>query len=85
MSELIGSPSDIYKRMWGMAAWKCHICGSDRPDACISVHTSDISETFGFAAGTIQQNVRYCNDCPSCREAALTKQLIELKGDDHRA
>ena len=53
-----------------MLMWKCHICGKDRPDNCISVISKDTSEKFNLPAGTMQQNVRYCNDNPSCIEAA---------------
>lgn len=52
--------------------WKCHVCGSTRPDAQISVHKSDIGVEKGLPPGVMTQNVRYCNDRPSCQQGALT-------------
>lgn len=56
--------------------WTCHICGDERPDRLIAVHTTDLSTEFGFQPGTLQQNVRYCTDRPSCAEAAKTLRLV---------
>jgi len=52
--------------------WTCHICNKERPDANISVFTRDLSGEQGFPIGTVEQNVRYCNDNPSCMEKAPT-------------
>jgi hypothetical protein len=49
--------------------WKCHICGEERPDDKISVY-STTQEIPGTHGGTMTFNVRYCNDKPSCAEAA---------------
>lgn len=46
--------------------WTCHVCGRERPDAAISVFAVDTSEEFGLPPGTVQQNIRYCNDRPEC-------------------
>ena len=56
--------------------WKCHICGEERPDECISVRSTDISETYGLPEGTITQNVRHCNDNGSCIQKSYTKRLV---------
>jgi hypothetical protein len=61
--------------------WACHICGDEREDCYISVFTSDISDQFNLPHGTIQQNVRFCNDRIFCLQRAATKQLIG--GDRH--
>lgn len=52
--------------------WRCHICGDERPDACISVNTRDMSADYNLPAGTMKQNVRYCNDKKECIEKAKT-------------
>lgn len=58
--------------------WKCHVCKRERPDERISVFKSDISKEHNLPIGTMTQNVRYCNDRPSCIEGArgfrFTKQ-----------
>jgi hypothetical protein len=43
--------------------WFCHICGQERPDNKISVMHHPL-----IANGQLigMQNVRYCNDRPSC-------------------
>lgn len=48
--------------------WTCHVCGDERPDDKISVHSRPVMR------GTIefQENVRYCNDRPACAESAKT-------------
>ena len=50
--------------------WRCEICGALRPDASISVATHDISKKHDLPKGTVQQNVKHCNDVDDCREAA---------------
>lgn len=47
--------------------WTCHICGRERPDDKISVMTKPLAFEGGVVA---DQNVRYCNDNPSCYETA---------------
>lgn len=47
--------------------WTCHICGRERPDNKISV----MKKPLVFESGVVaDQNIRYCNDNPSCRDAA---------------
>ena len=53
--------------------WTCHVCGKERPDAKISVYSS----TKYSGSIPIQQNVRYCNDDPSCIEGA---KLVDFMG-----
>lgn len=58
--------------------WKCHICGEERPDACISVFTTDTSAGYNLPAGTMKQNVRYCSQCKEAAQkqtALLNKKL----------
>lgn len=50
--------------------WRCDICGRERRDAKISVHKVDIGPA-GLPAGTVIRNVKYCNDNPTCHDAAL--------------
>lgn len=57
--------------------WTCHICGKSRPDASISVHKTDMSAEHNLPPGTMQQNVRYCNDNPDCIEKAKTFQFTK--------
>jgi len=54
--------------------WKCHICGEERPDDKISVHTSPLI-LQGQEMGS--QNVRYCNDKPDCQEKAKTFSFVK--------
>lgn len=61
--------------------WRCHICGDERPDDKISVFQHDISEEHNLPAGTVQENVRYCNDRDSCRNAAPSHRLTARKTD----
>ncbi|KKN38028.1 hypothetical protein LCGC14_0757400 [marine sediment metagenome] len=60
-----------------MVEWACHICGDKRPDTMISVYTS--IKRIGESPHTIPftQNVRYCNDRPSCIEGAKTKSFVD--------
>ena len=53
-----------------MITWKCHICGSERPNNQISVMTTDIGVKKGLPVGTMKMNVRYCNDNPDCIKKA---------------
>lgn len=58
---------------WIMDSWTCHVCGRERPDARISVHS-----TKRIVNGVeIQENVRFCNDSPACAEGA--KEITWLK------
>jgi len=52
-----------------METWTCHICGEERPDDKISVH----SRTKVLEGGVeMQENVRYCNDRNECIFGATT-------------
>lgn len=53
--------------------WTCHVCGSERPDERISVHSS--RENLDGLVFT--QNVRYCNDNPDCRRKAPSVSFIK--------
>jgi len=53
--------------------WSCHICKRERPDEKISVLTKPL-RIWGEVVG--DQNVRYCNDNPSCIEGAKTFDLF---------
>ncbi len=66
----------------GELTWSCHICGEERPDARISVVKTDTSDQYGLPLGTVEQNVRYCNDNPDCRQKAQHKQLIGGKAGE---
>jgi hypothetical protein len=43
--------------------WTCHVCGEERPDQAIGVHTSHLTSPRGVA---LIHNVRYCTDRPGC-------------------
>jgi len=51
-----------------MLEWICHVCGAKRPDDKISVYST--KKAFGTTGIEMTQNVRYCNDRPSCIEGA---------------
>ena len=65
-----------------MPTWKCHICGKERPDDKISVHTKDTSTDYDLPPGTMKQNVRYCNDNPDCGKVAAIFRFDKGKGGD---
>ncbi len=52
-------------------SWNCTICKASRPDAKISVFSSDISSQHNLPPGSVQSNVRYCNDNDDCRKKAF--------------
>jgi hypothetical protein len=54
------------------STWVCHVCGKERPDDKISVHST--KKMVGDVE--ITQNVRYCNDNPDCVEGAKTVNWI---------
>ena len=58
--------------------WRCHICKKERPDAKISVLTKPI-----MSAGVeiAKQNIRYCNDNPTCAEAAKTFDFMKKEDE----
>ena len=56
--------------------WTCHICGRIRPDSKINVHTRPIvvnGNNFG------EENIRYCNDSPSCIEKVGEFSFLKKK------
>lgn len=55
--------------------WECHICGKSRPDAQISVYSTDLESVSGVK---FTQNVRYCNDDPDCTAEAPYKRFINI-------
>jgi hypothetical protein len=59
--------------------WTCHICGRERPDDKISVMTKPLVFESGVVA---DQNVRYCNDDPSCRDMAPHFDFFKYVPDD---
>ena len=60
--------------------WTCHVCGAERPDACISVHKRDVSTEVApyLPDGTITENVRFCNDRAPCVLAAKTYRHLPI-------
>lgn len=59
--------------------WTCHICGKERPDDKISVHSKPIDLGVGVVT---KQNVRYCNDNPDCIAAAPNFNFFDKDGDE---
>lgn len=47
--------------------WTCHVCGDERPDDKISVAIHKHIDGNGIH---YDENVRYCNDNPSCEKDA---------------
>lgn len=54
--------------------WTCHICKVNRPDDKISVRKHPLVVN-GIAMG--EQNIRYCNDNPTCVEESETFRFVE--------
>jgi hypothetical protein len=59
--------------------WTCHVCGEERLDDKISVFKRDDSEALGRPAGSVVQNLRYCNDRASC-----TARVADVRKPDVR-
>lgn len=59
--------------------WKCHVCGRIRPDNYISVLQKDISKKCGLPFGTVQENIRYCNDNSDCINGAKDVTFFKKK------
>lgn len=73
--EFIDYCREVERKIDGSLAltWACHICGKERPDEKISVHTTRVNDE-----GTIiEQNVRYCNDNQECIEKAKSFSFFE--------
>ena len=62
--------------------WTCHICGERRPDACISVHTKDISAKYKLSPGAVKENIRHCNDKIECINSAPTFEFVKEAKDE---
>jgi hypothetical protein len=59
--------------------WTCHICGEERPDRFISVRSkSAIDRVTGIR---MTENIRYCNDKPSCWEG--TENFSFIRRENH--
>lgn len=56
--------------------WTCHCCGQEREDSKIDVYKTDLSLRYNLPPGTVQQNVRYCNDSTTCVAKAPTIRLL---------
>lgn len=61
--------------------WKCEMCKRMRPDDSISVMTI-------YLNSGMERNVKFCNDCPQCRERVVefadeererTRQMLQHK------
>lgn len=61
--------------------WECHICGKERLDKDISVRMIDISKDYNLQPGTMQLNVRYCNDNPDCAEKSKTYRKSKINAN----
>lgn len=61
--------------------WTCHICKDERPDTFISVHRKPLVGANGVPSRVISENVRYCNDRPSCKQAAKTFSFVRNWGN----
>ena len=59
--------------------WTCHVCGQTRPDFAISVYKRDIGPEHGLPEGIMFQNVRYCNDRPTCAAQAPRVSLTQTR------
>lgn len=64
------------RRAVGPNGWTCHVCGDYRPDAKISVHSSQQRLAGGVEVTT---NARYCNDRQKCREGVATLDFPILR------
>jgi len=58
--------------------WTCHICGEERPDDKISVLSKHIIINGQVIPGG-HQNIRYCNDRPTCIEGAKVFSFFKTR------
>lgn len=65
--------------------WTCHICKKERPDAKISVKSVDVSVEHELPKGTMQENIRYCNDNPDCIEKVKHFKLLKREKENMEA
>lgn len=56
--------------------WTCHICKEERPDSFISVKRKPLVGANGVPSRIITENVRYCNDRPTCSSGATTFSFL---------
>lgn len=61
--------------------WICDVCGDERHDEFISVHTRDISEIWGLPKGIMKENIKFCNDREVCREGAKRYSNLGKRGE----
>lgn len=61
--------------------WTCHVCKEERPDKFISVRRKPLIGENGVASRVISENVRYCNDKPSCAEGSRTFSFVRVWGN----
>lgn len=58
--------------------WTCHVCGDERPDRAIAVHSR--SHGTGFCdchkGYKFMENLRYCNDRAECVEGVKSISLF---------
>jgi len=57
--------------------WSCNVCNIERPNSRIDVFKRDISIDYNLPYGTMQQNVRHCNDKLDCIEKAKTLSFLK--------
>lgn len=74
-SVAIDTAEQIVRQRLAHLTWRCHICGDERPDAAVAVHTVDLSGAYGLPPGTMSENIRYCRDRASCERGARTSRL----------
>lgn len=72
-NAIFGKPAIKGEKLDGLT-WRCHVCGDERPDARIAVLSTERVHPNGVR---FTENVRYCNDRPSCVEGASTIKFSE--------
>ena len=59
--------------------FKCDVCGKERQEAFIDVLKKDRSSEWGLPEGSLTENIKFCNDKPSCFFGAEKVRLISKK------
>lgn len=62
--------------MRGLYNWKCEVCQTMRMDRDISVVVLRKEQEGG---GSMQRNVKYCNDNPDCLDGAVKIAKRDVK------
>lgn len=62
--------------------FSCHVCGRVWQESDIAVASHDLSDLWGFPAGTVTRNVRYCAHDMECERVARDSEFARRPFED---